>query len=106
MKYCFHNCRLFIMTSRAEACPNIVLEALSNGSVSISTQQQPMPEFFRDSALYYTPENHHSLYEAIQEGILLDDVNRNKLSRQAKSRSRDFSWDICAESTIKQILLV
>jgi glycosyltransferase involved in cell wall biosynthesis len=53
MSWCFTKAFAFVMTSRCEACPNTALEAMAHGSLCISTDNPPMPEFFEDSALYY-----------------------------------------------------
>src|SRR5262249_30526606 len=53
MSWCYYNCAAFVMTSRAEACPNTALEAMSHGTLCISGDHPPMPEFFRDTALFY-----------------------------------------------------
>ncbi len=56
------------MTSRAEACPNTVLEAMAHGAVSISTDQQPMPEFYGESAAYYRATDAAQLASQIEGG--------------------------------------
>ena len=43
MAWCYRNCAAFVMTSRAEACPNTALEAMSHGCRIVSTAQPPMP---------------------------------------------------------------
>ncbi len=53
LSWCYANCLGFVMTSQIEACPNVVLEALSHGCACVSTKCSPMPEFFRDTANYY-----------------------------------------------------
>ena len=47
MAWAYGRCAAFVVTSRAEACPNVALEALSHGAPVVSTTQDPMPEFFR-----------------------------------------------------------
>lgn len=46
MSWCYDRCNLFIMTSRIEACPNIAMEAMSSGAISIAADNPPLPEFF------------------------------------------------------------
>jgi len=96
---------VFVMTSRAEACPNIVLEAMSHGCVCISTETEPMPEFFQDSAVYYPPKNGAVLANAIQEVLLWDEAKRWKVLERAKIRASQFSWETCALKTIQELRL-
>ena len=100
MSWCYCNCSIFIMTSRAEACPNIVLEAMVHGCVCVSTETPPMPEFFEDAAAYYSPKDEKILAEAIQTVLTWDDNQRETMSEKAKKRASDFSWDVCAEKTV------
>jgi len=91
------------MTSRAEACPNIVLEAMAHGCVSASTQTPPMPEFFEDAPLYYPPGNGKALSQALQKLLSMGNDERMKISEKARSRASQFSWDLCAKKTIKEL---
>jgi glycosyltransferase involved in cell wall biosynthesis len=100
MSWCYHNCSVFVMTSRAEACPNIVLEAMAHGCVCISTEAPPMPEFFRDGAIYYPPKDGRMLGEAIQKALSWDNEKKFNVSKRARNRASQFSWDVCAERTV------
>lgn len=103
MSWCYKNCSLFVMTSRIEACPNIVLEAMANGCLCISTDNPPMPEFFGDIAIYYHAKNIESLTEAILKILSLDNKKKQEISERIMSRAYSFSWDICAKKTIEQL---
>ena len=100
MTWCYQNCNAFVMTSRVEACPNIVLEAMAHGCVCISTETSPMPEFFKDAAVYYSPKDGQALSEAIQIALTWDEDQRKAMSEKAKKRASEFSWDVCAEKTV------
>jgi glycosyltransferase involved in cell wall biosynthesis len=100
MSWCYEHCSAFIMTSRVEACPNIVLEAMAHGCLSISTTAMPMPEFYQDSALYYLQEKPATLSDRMMEAHTMEKERENNLRSMAMARSRDFSWERCAESTI------
>jgi len=105
MSWCYSNCKVFIMTSRAEACPNIVLEAMAHGCISISTDNPPLPEFFKDTAVYYPPRNNHTLSNKILEVLSWKDSKRLDMAERTKKRALRFSWDICAEKTVEQFRL-
>jgi glycosyltransferase involved in cell wall biosynthesis len=103
LDWCFDNCRAFIMTSRAEACPNIALEAMSYGCSIISTTQPPMPEFFLNSALYYEPHAPSLLADQVLELLSLpaDDVMRRRTL--ARQRAAEFRWPDTATGTVRQL---
>lgn len=101
--WCYQNCCAFIMTSRVEACPNIVLEAMANGCVCISTDNPPMPEFFNDAAIYYPAMSGKALAEAIQRVLTWNDDKHKEISEKAKKRASQFSWDVCAERTVAEL---
>ncbi len=104
MSWCYIHCDFFIMTSRAEACPNIALEAMSHGCGSVSARTAPMPEIFDNTALYYKPSNGEALADVIRSAISLDKDRRGDLSERAKARAADFSWEKCAELTVAELL--
>jgi len=101
MSWCYYNCNAFIMTSRVEACPNIALEAMVHECICISNDNQPMSEIFGDVAIYYPSKNGKALAEVIKTVLAWDKAQRNAMSKKAKKRAAEFSWDICAEKTIE-----
>jgi len=105
MCWCYNRCHLFVMTSRIEACPNIALEAMSHGCVIISTDSLPMPEFFREAAVYYSHGKGNSLSAAIQR-MLKSDNYRKKISECGKKRASEFSWDRCVEKTVTELVKI
>lgn len=103
MAWCFQNCKVFIMTSRAEACPNTVLEALTNGALSVSTDTDPMPEFFQDNAIYYPEKNSSSLADGVIDMLAMSDADIQKLRKSSKERASFFTWQRCADNTISEL---
>lgn len=106
MSWCYYHCAAFVMTSRAEACPNIALEAMAHGCVCISTEAPPMPEFFKDTALYYSPQNWRVLAGVMQTVIAWDNNRHMAVSQSALKRAAEFSWDVCAEETLEELAKV
>lgn len=100
MAWFFRNAYAFVMTSRAEACPNTVLEAMTNGAVSISTDHPPMPEFYADAAMYYRERESADLARCINA---LTESERVRLGARARERARDFTWDATARNTIAEL---
>jgi glycosyltransferase involved in cell wall biosynthesis len=97
-----HGSAAFVMTSRAEACPNTALEAMSCGSVIVSVDRPPMPEFFREAALYYPVAAAEPLARQLH-AILADPAARDRLARAALRRAADFSWEATRDRTIQEL---
>ena len=103
MSWCFRNAAAFVMTSRAEACPNIVLEALAQGAVSVSTDHPPMPEFFDDTAVYYRERNADDLAARLVETLAVPESERGRLRERARERARAFTWEATARGTVAEL---
>lgn len=102
MAAAFRRCALFVTTSRAEACPNTVLEAMSAGRAAVSVDGAPMPEFFGDAALYYRAGNASQFAAQVQR--VLGDVNlRRRLEQAARMRASRFTWEATRDRTIDQL---
>lgn len=99
MAWCYLNCESFVTASRAEACPNTVLEAMSYGCLCIATEIDPMPEFLGDAALYFSPANPAHLASQLRRGTTLEDSDR--LRQAAADRSNTFNWDLTTDRTIR-----
>lgn len=100
MNWCYHHCRLFVMTSRVEACPNIALEAMSHGCRIVSTQNPPMPEFFRDASDYYNAGRAEELALRMDEILGEADASRSVKTNRAREIASEFSWKRTADETL------
>lgn len=100
MAWCFRNASVFVMTSRAEACPNIVLEALAYGALSISTSQAPMPEFYAGAAQYYRARDADDLTRRLLAVMGAGDRAMAAARAAAMARAEDFTWALCARRTV------
>lgn len=102
LAWCFRNCASFVTTSRAEACPNTALEAMSFGCPIVSTSQEPMPEFFRESALYYAPRDYKQLSEQVCRALRCSEGERRRRHTAAVDRARSFRWEDTAAKTLEE----
>jgi glycosyltransferase involved in cell wall biosynthesis len=105
MSWCYSHCRLFLMTSRVEACPNIALEAMSHGAFCLAADNPPLPEFFQEAALYYRPKDGKALAEAINSALAYSPAAAGLLRRQAKKRAGDFTWEETTARTVHELEL-
>ena len=103
MAWCFQHAIGFIMPSRLEACPNLVLEALANGAPSISTTCPPMPEMYGQAAQFYTAGDIDTLVARMEELANLTDAAREEQHRLARQRAESFSWARAAEGTLREL---
>jgi len=103
MRWCYSKCKVYVMTSRVEACPNTVLEALSHGCTCISNDADPMPEFFGDAAIYYNDRNRNSILSAFEEILSRSREEEADSYMAAVKRSEMFTWDHTVEKTINAI---
>jgi glycosyltransferase involved in cell wall biosynthesis len=101
MAWCYENARFFVQMSRAEACPNIVMEAMGHGCLNISCDQPPMPEIYGDAALIYPKGDAERLADAIITATRMDPATVEEWKRKALYRSSQFSWETIAEATLQ-----
>lgn len=103
MAWCFRHAAAFVMTSRAEACPNIALEAMRAGALTVSTENPPMPEFFGEAAVYYRPGDANSLAGSLSRALRLKEGDRHHLRVAAQARAATFTWSRTAADTISEL---
>jgi glycosyltransferase involved in cell wall biosynthesis len=99
----FARCAAFVMTSRAEACPNTALEAMAHGAVCVSTDGPPMPEFFADGAVYYRRGDAASLATRLEELRAASSAELDALRHRARTRAADFPWSVAARRTVDEL---
>jgi glycosyltransferase involved in cell wall biosynthesis len=88
------------MTSRVEACPNTLLEAMSHGCFCISTTSAPMPEFLGEAALYYSPGSGVALAGQLSQLSTLSTGDIARFRDGARARAQEFTWERTAERTV------
>ncbi len=103
MAWCFRKGLGFVMTSRLEACPNLALEAMSYGSVSIATTCPPFPEVFGEAAIYYRPGDSDELAAKLEQLHQMSGEDRDRHRGAALARAETFSWAVAADRTIGQL---
>jgi glycosyltransferase involved in cell wall biosynthesis len=104
MRWCYRNCRAFVMTSRVEACPNIAIESLAHSGVNVVADNPPLPEFFQSSAVYYRPGDTGSLLATLDKALSVSEDERARYLREGQTRAKDFSWDTTASLTIETLM--
>ena len=77
-----------------------ILEAMSLGCPVISSNASSLPEVYGDAALNFDPNDVSELEKKIQD-LFNDNMLRNNLIDKGFKRLKNFSWEKCANETIK-----
>lgn len=104
MAWCFEHCEAFVMTSRVESFGMIAGEAMAHGCVCISSENPCLPEIFGTSALYYPPKDFTTLARQTLTVLSMSHAERAAISRAAKDTAAKFSWEICAQRTVTELM--
>ena len=100
--YIYQNSKFIIYASKSENCPNILLESMAASKAIICSSNEPMPEFGKDSVLYFNPNDINDMAEKIL--LLLQDSNLiKKLETSAFNSSRFYDWKLTTQKTIEQM---
>lgn len=76
-----------------------VLEALSYGSVLVTSAATSMPEVAGDAAILVDPTDTECLAAGLARAIL-DEPLRGRLRARGPIRAAEFTWDRCADGTL------
>ena len=104
MCWCYQHCKMFLMTSRVEACPNIALEIMANGCIAIVADNPPLPEMLDNTAIFYPPRKQKVLAELIQRVLNMSEEQLNAMRKRCLERAAKFSQDKCARLTVAELI--
>lgn len=105
MSWCYRHCTAFVMTSRAEACPNTLLEAMVHGCLCVSVRQRPMTDMLGTQALYYTLGQPSDLAHQLA-AVVLDPSAAQQLRQSTLRCAARWDWSRTAAETVAQLELV
>lgn len=77
-----------------------VLEAMKCGTPVITSNVSSLPEVGGDACVYVSPEDPDELAKRIFE-VISDKILRKSLSEKGTARANMFSWEKCAEETLR-----
>ena len=90
MRALYKRSDVFVMTSRVEACPNILLEAMHYKCTIISNKKEPMTELLKNYGQYYTQGDFHQLSYKLNQ--MLEQLNLCT-PRPIDSLNFTLTWD-------------
>jgi len=93
---------LVVMPSMYEGFGMGVLEAMASGVPVVCARAGSLPETAEHAALYFNPEDSEDMADRMVAMCTNRDIYR-ECRRLGLERVQNFSWDRCAESTIKII---
>lgn len=94
------NAKLFVYPSLYEGFGIPLLEVMSLGVPTITSNVSSMPEVAGDGALLINPDSVKELYEAMKT-LLENKQLYNELKEKSLKRARLFSWEKTAKETVK-----
>ncbi len=95
---------MVIFASKTENCPNILLEAISMNKLVLCSNLKPMPEFGRESVVYFNPNSPEDLSEKLVKIIQNKEIIQ---IYQEKTKNIKFSsWEECATKTWNELCLL
>ncbi len=90
---------VFVYPSLYEGFGLPILEAMSCGVPTITSNTSSMPEVASDAALLINPLNVDELIAALEK-VLHSENLRNEMRVKGLKRAREFSWEKCARETL------
>ncbi len=94
------NADMFVLPSFYEGFGMPILEAQIAGCPVITSNVSSMPEAAGEGAILIDPDNIEQIYQAMYK-IIDDRELRGRLIKKGKENARKFSWQKCAQKTLK-----
>ena len=99
----YQKCRIFVFPSLIETFGNPLVEAMVAGAPIACSNTSAMPEIVGEAGFTFNPLSPDSISDAVSQMHISDDL-RADLSRKAIVRAKNFTWEKCANSTVKVLM--
>ena len=94
----YKNASCLVYPSLYEGFGLPIVEAMSMSCPVISSNTSSMPEIYGDSAISFNPKYSEELIKKL-ENLLFDSHFQLQLKNKGLKRSKEFSWEKCAQET-------
>jgi glycosyltransferase involved in cell wall biosynthesis len=94
----YRGCLFFVLSSRAEGLPLVIVEAMANRKAVVATRVDGVPEIVQDgtTGLLVEPEDPQSLAEALVT-LYKDQGLRERFAQRGRERAlQKFTWEVIA----------
>lgn len=88
----YKSAALFVYPSSCENCPNILLEAIGCGLPVIASKTEPMPEFAKDSALYFDENDYNDIAHKMNY-VLDNPAELNEMRNKSIFLRENYTWE-------------
>ncbi len=95
----YRRCAVFCYPSLGEGFGLPVLEAMAAGAVVLTSDVSSLPEVGGEAVAYANPTEVSAIRAQLQR-LLRDEALRAELSKRARARAREFSWESFAETVL------
>lgn len=102
LPYLFQSASAFVFPSKHEGFGIPVLQSLACGVPTIVSDLPVLREIAGDAVLYFDQNNIRSIAQAMAR-IVSDKDLRAELIAKGLERVKDFSWEKCAQETLKEL---
>lgn len=103
MAWCLGRCLLYVTTSRTEACPNTLLEAMSHGCRCVASDIPPMREFLGGLGYYYPLGDGPELARRLEGLLRANHASVARIRRAVTARALEFSWERTVARTLGEL---
>ena len=93
----YRKAELFIFPSKYEGFGLPLIEAMSQGTLVLSSDAASLPEIVGKDGILFKSDNKEDLKRKLLNTFTLSEVARNQITENASKRARSFDWNIEAE---------
>ena len=94
----YNRAELVIFASQTENCPNILLEAMASKKFIICSNNEPMPEFAKDTVVYFDPVIPEDLSDKLNMALSNPEI-LTSYAAKAFEESKNYSWKNTSKQT-------
>lgn len=98
--YLYKNSAAFVFPSLSEGFGLPGLEALSSGTLLISSDIPVFREIYKDHSVYFDPTDASSIQKSMEDVLKLDNKERAKRIATAQEFAKTYSWNKMAKETV------